>query len=354
MNSSISSSNDASAHAWPRFSRWFFGGGIGLGVFLYLLIFIIDPFDTLPFSPPLDRVPIASNARFSFPAMARKAEYDSVVISTSIGRLLRPEVLDKLFSSRFTNLSMNSATAYEQYRLLEVFTRHHPDAKTVIVGVDLVWCKTGENFEKYTPRPFPEWMYDANPYNDFLHQFDLYTIEQAGRQAGTMLGLRRLKYGRDGYTNFLPDPAAYDLTKVQAALAISRSNGLAEAKADAGLDPAALKFPALALMQDMLRALPEKTQKILFIAPYHFARQSAPGSQSALEWAECKKRIGEIAAQIPNALAADFLIESPFTTADTNYWDPIHFSVAAADILMADLRTVALGQSGVNFILLGK
>ena len=354
MNSSISSSDSSGDDAWARFARWFFGGGIGLGAFLYLLIFIIDPFDTLPFSPPLDRVPIASNARFSFPALARKAEYDSVVISTSIGRLLRPEVLDKLFSARFANLSMNSATAYEQYRLLEVFSRHHSKAKMVIVGIDLVWCKAGETFEKYTPRPFPEWMYDTNPYNDFLHQFDLYTIEQAGRQAGTMLGIRRLKYGRDGYTNFLPDPAAYDLAKVRAALEISRNNGAAEAKADAGLDPATLNFPALPMMREMLSRLPAQTRKLLFLAPYHFARQSVPGSQSAMEWAECKKRIGAIAAQTPNTIAADFMIESPFTTTDTNYWDPVHYSVAAADILMADLRKASLGQSSANFTLLGR
>lgn len=350
MNLSTSSSDGAGA--WLRFSRWFFGGGIGLGVFLYLLIFIIDPFDTLPFSPPLDRVPIASNARFSFPALARKTEYDSVVISTSIGRLLRPETLNSLFSARFANLSMNSATAYEQYRLLEVFSRHHPDAKVVILGVDLVWCKVGEVLEKYTPRPFPEWMYDTNPYNDFLHQFDLHAIEQAGRQAGTMLGVRRLKYGRDGYTNFLPDIAAYDLGKVQAALEISRKNGIAEAKADPAIDPATFNFPALPLLQEMLTGLPAATQKILFVAPYHFARQSVPGSQSAVEWDECKKRIGAITAKIPNAVAVDFLIESPFTTTDTNYWDPIHYSVAASDILMTDLWKAAQGEAGANYILL--
>jgi len=354
VNSSTSSSDRATAQAWLRFARWFFGGGIGLGIFLYLLIFIIDPFDTLPFSPPLDRVPIASNARFSFPALARKAEYDSVIIGTSTGRLLRPEVLNSLFSARFANLSMNSATAYEQFRLAEIFTRYHPDADTVIVGIDLVWCKAGETFEKYTPRPFPEWMYDTNPYNDFLHHFDLYTIEQAGRQVGTMMGVRRMKYGRDGYTNFLPDPGAYDLTKVQASLAISRSNGLAENKVPAGLDPAGLNFPALAMLNEMLKALSGKTRKVLFMAPYHFARQSVPGSQSAVEWAECKKRIGAIAALTPNTIAADFMIESPFTTTDTNYWDPVHYSVAAADILMADLWKAAQGQHGADFRLLGK
>lgn len=354
MNSFTSSSDHGNGVDWRRFARWFYGAGIGLGIFLYLLIFIIDPFDTLPFSPPLDRVPIASNARFSFPALARKPEFDSVVLGTSTSRLLRPEMLDRLFAARFANLSMNSATAYEQSRLLEVFVRHHPAAKTVIVGIDVAWCEAAEAVEKYTPRPFPEWMYDSNPYNDFLHHFNLYTIEQAGRQAGTMLGLRRLKYGRDGYTNFLPDPAAHDLGKVQTSLAIARANGLTAAKAPPGLDPASLTFPALPLMQDMLRKLPADTRKILFFAPYHVARQPVSGSQSRMEWDECKNRIAGMAAEIPNTLTADFMIESPLTATDSNYWDPVHYSVAAADILMTDLGRAAKGQPGDNFRLPGK
>lgn len=354
MSSSISSSDGTRDQDWWRFARWFFGGGVGLGIILYLLIFIIDPFDTLPFSPPLDRVSIDSNARYSFPALARKAEYDSAVIGTSTGRLLRPGRLDPTFSARFANLSMNSATAYEQSRMLEVFTRHHPAAKTVIWGIDIVWCEAKDTLDKFTPRPFPEWMYDTNPYNDLLYHFNLYTIELAGRQAGVMLGLRRQKYGNDGYTNFLPDPAVYDLKKVQASLAVSRAKGLTEAKVQQGFDPATLNFLALPLMQSALRALPAQTRKVLFIAPYHYAWQSVPGSKSQMEWAECKKRIGAMAAGIPNAVVADFMFESPFTTTDTNYWDPVHYSVAAADKLMTGLGRAATRQPDENFRLLDK
>lgn len=342
------------AKVWRRFACCFFGGALGLGGFIYLLIFIVDPFDTLPFSPLLDRVPIASNARFSFPALARSANFDSAIIGTSTSRLLRPEKLNALFGERFVNLSMNSATAYEQMRIWEVFFRHHPAAKTVIVGIDLVWCKPGGEMEKYTPRPFPEWMYDANPYNDFLHHFDLYTIEQAGRQLGTMLGLRRIKYGRDGYTSFLPDPAAYDLEKVRTALAVSRANAVAEEKFPAGVHPPTLHYPALEMLQRALQSMPPATRKILYFTPYHAARQPAPGSRSETEWQECKLRIGKLAAQTPNAVAADFMIESPFTTTDANYWDPVHYSVAAADELMMDLWKAAQNKPGANFTFLEK
>lgn len=353
MSSSISSSDPRGANAWAGFARWFFGSAFALGALIYLVVFIVDPFDTLPFSPPLDRVPIASNARFSFPALARSGEFDSAIIGTSTSRLLRPEKLNALFGEHFVNLSMNSATAYEQMRILEVFGRHHPNARTVIAGIDQVWCRPGETIEKYTPRPFPEWMYDTHPYNDFLYHFDLYTIEQTGRQLATLLGLRKIKYGRDGYTNFLPDPALYDLGRVQVALSAARASGLAEAEFPADRDPHELRYPALLMLQGALQTLSAETRKILYFAPYHHARQPAPGSQSAVEWDECKRRVGALAAAIPNTVAVDFMIESPFTTTDSNYWDPLHYSTAAAEVLMQDLWKAAQGQPGASFNRLG-
>ena len=51
--------------AWrPARRRWW------LAV-IYAFVVLVDPFDTLPLSPPADRVPVATNARFSFPALAR-------------------------------------------------------------------------------------------------------------------------------------------------------------------------------------------------------------------------------------------------------------------------------------------
>ncbi len=75
---------------------------------------LVDPFDTLPLSPPAERWPVATDARFSFPALARAARFDSAVFGTSTSRLLRPAVLDPAFGARFANLAMNDATVYEQ------------------------------------------------------------------------------------------------------------------------------------------------------------------------------------------------------------------------------------------------
>ena len=77
--------------AWRSFFALMIAWALGLGLFVYAFLAIVDPFDTLPLSPRLDRPPIATNARYSFPALARSARFDAAIIGTSTSRLLRPE-----------------------------------------------------------------------------------------------------------------------------------------------------------------------------------------------------------------------------------------------------------------------
>ena len=344
MSSSIFSSD--TTRPWRRFLATVFATAVGVGGLVYGWVVVIDPFDTLKLSPPLDRVPIATNARYSFPALARSAEFDSVVIGTSTSRLLQPEKLDALFGVRFANLSMNSATAFEQTRILDVFARHNPQAKVVLLGADIVWCETGTDYARYTPRPFPEWMYDADPWNDYLQHFNFYTLEQTGRQFLTMIGRRPIKYGRDGYTNFLPDDDAYDLEKVRAGIWGDRPREIVPVLPSVRLtdrERAALTFPTHALLYEALAGLPSETEKIVYFVPYHVAQQPLPGSRGAAVWAECKSRIAVIADRIPNTRVVDFMIASPMTREDRNYWDSLHYSSGVADQLAGLLARAANG-----------
>ncbi|MDQ2802600.1 MAG: hypothetical protein M3Y41_07915, partial [Pseudomonadota bacterium] len=106
---------------------------------LYAFLVLVDPFDTLPLSPSATRWPVATNARFSFPALARSARFDSVVIGTSTSRLLRPVALDPAFDAHFANLAVNDATVFEQARLLDVFRRAHQMPRVVALGLDVRW-----------------------------------------------------------------------------------------------------------------------------------------------------------------------------------------------------------------------
>jgi hypothetical protein len=310
---------------------------LGLLAFLFLFVTIIDPWGMFPLSPPLPRVPVTTNARYSMPALASAPAFDSAVIGSSSSRLLRPSVLDTLFGGRFANLSMNAATAWEQSQMLGLFARTHKAARTVIIGLDSVWC--AEEPQRSSGRPFPEWMYRRSRWAGYREALTLYAVQEAASQLWTMLGFKRRRYGLDGYTNFLPPEAAYDPVRV--GLAFARFG--VPPNRPMGQGPRQL--PALTMLSAGLQALPGGTRKILFFTPTHVALQGEPGSDFAANYAACKAAVEAIAAVVSNILVVDFLFPSPITTDRENYWDPVHYRVPIADRIMADLAAGLAGRS---------
>ncbi len=319
---------------------------VAAGGAVFAFIVLVDPWDTVWFSPGFDRPPVTTNQRFAFPSLARKARFDSAIIGTSTTRLLRPSDFDPLFGARFVNLSLNSGTAYEQARILEVFARHHPAANTVIIGLDVVWCEPSKTSPRFTFRPFPPELYDTDRWNDLRLHFNLFAAEQAGRQFATLVGARAEKYGRDGYTNFLPPREDYDLARARTNI-YGAPEPRTRPAADPRQEPAAAEragwvFASHDLMTELLARLPPATTKILLFTPYHVFNQPLPGSRGAAEWDECRRRMVDLAANVANAHVLDFMIPSEITREDRNYWDPLHYSVEVAT------RLAALIEEGVS------
>ncbi len=323
---------------WQQFWRWLCIAALSAAALLYGFVLIVDPYDTLPFSPPMDRRPVASNQRFAYPAVAANPDFDSAVFGTSTTRLLQPDRLNDVLGARFANLSMNSGTTYEQQRIFDLFADHHPAPRFVIFGIDDEWCSTAEALPLFTFRPFPPWLYDGNPWNDALHLFDAFSVEQAIRQVGYLIGRRPAKYGRDGYMDFLPPDSEYDLTRARSHIyggGEPRQHEPVVKPADAyGPQRAAWVYPAHARMAAMLARLPETTTAALVFVPYHHYVQPAPGSLDAARWAECKMRLTGIATARPMTHVIDFMFPSEITRHDENYWDALHYSVAVANELV--------------------
>lgn len=320
--------------SWRKFWMTILGTTLGISAFLYTAVLVIDPYDTVWFSPPFARAPVTTNQRFSFPALARKAKFDSAIIGTSTTRLLRPVDLNPFFGASFVNLSMNSGTAYEQLQILKVFARSHPRAKVVIFGVDVIWCEVQERYDRFTYRPFPPWMYDENRWNDLFYLFNLPALEEAGRQLAYLTGLRPLKYGLDGHTNFLPPQSEYDLKRAQQNIYGSETPGRKE-PANPPYQPTAEEraswtYATHELFPKLLALLPEETLKVLMFVPYHRYSQPQPGSFHEARWRECKRRLTDIAARFANTHVLDFMIDSAITRHDENYWDTLHYSVSVA------------------------
>jgi hypothetical protein len=322
------------------------GAALAAAVLVYGFIVTVDPFATLPLSPNFTRWPVDGNARYAFPSLARSARFDSAVFGTSTSRLLRPTTLDRLFDAHFANLAMNSATAYEQSRLMELFTRSHPHARVVAIGLDAQWCPTEGGLERFTSRVFPSWMYGDDRWVGYLHMFNLYTLVKAAQAFAEFTHLKPEVYGRDGYTRFTPPDAEYDAAKAEAHLRqwdTYRLGGLRDGP------PQSWQFPALALLRERLEALPPDTRKILFFVPYNRAVLPRPGDQEAQRpWDECKRRIASLATEVPGTSVIDFMFPSPITGQDTNYWDGLHYRQPIADRIARDLAGAASGDDSAD------
>lgn len=341
MSSSTSSSEDR--RRWARFLRLLLGFAAVPVVLAYAFIALVDPWGMLPVSLPFARVPISTNQRFSYPMLARDSRFDSAVIGTSTSRLLRPVDLDAAFGGRFVNLAINAGTAWEQMQFLTLFARHHHPPRRILIGIDLPWCETGP-LRRLTPRPFPDWMFARTTWRGYAEILNLYAAEEAGKQAGAMLGLVRPRYGRDGYLDFLPEDSRYDAARAAAQLVPPPSPPAEHPAPD-------FSFASHALLADALAALPAETEVLVFFAPFHRSLQGQPGTVGEQQWAACKADIARIVRTRPRAVLADFMIPSAITREDTNYWDPQHYRIGIATRLVRDLVAAAEGREDADYVL---
>lgn len=332
---------------WRGFALLFLAvllGGVG---FVYLFIVLVDPYGVVPFSLPLDRRIVSLNQRYMYPQIVRSRRFDSLIIGTSTSRLIDPELLDRSFHVRFANLAMDSATAWEQEAIFDLFLRKVGPPKVLIVGLDTVWCDPDADRNRITFRGFPHWLYDDNPWNDYLYLLNEGTLEIAVRLVGYQLGLYRERIRFDGYEVFVPPESQYDAERAHrniwggAAPLPTLAAPAAATPALSAEERGRLAFPALAWLDASLARLPADSVKILGFMPVHVAAQPRPGSHAAAVEAECKTRIAAI-GRARGATVIDWRIPSELTRTDTNYWDSLHYRVPVATRIAEMLVAAAL------------
>jgi hypothetical protein len=334
---------------WRRFFRLAAGSAAASVALIYAFIVVVDPWGMLPLSPRFDRVPVTSNQRFSYPMLARSPQFDSAIIGTSTSRLLRPEALNAAFGARFVNLAMNDATVFEMSSIFNVFHRAHRRPKVIIFGLDVRWCVTGDSYQRLTPRPFPPWMYGRDLWRGYGEMFNLFAMQEAGKEFGVLTGLKKPDMGRDGYTSFVPPDTRYDPARVAERL---RDYDVMVPGGDRSGPPAAWRYPTLEVLRDDLARLPADTRKILFFVPYNHRMLTPPDSDGAVVWNECKRRAAALARILPQTDVVDFLLPSPITGVDDNYWDGMHYRVSVADRLAQDLTAAIRGEPSEDYRLL--
>lgn len=326
---------------WRRFVGTLlatFAGGILLG---YVFLLLVDPYDMVPFSLPMERPILSGSQRFTYPQIARSRRFDSFIVGSSTARLIDPQALGGPFQARIANLSMNAMTPWEEMAMADYFLRRAGAPKVMIVALDGPWCS---HDQELTRHGFPLWMYDDDPWNDYLHILNSGALEIAGRLIGYQLGLSRARFRDDGYQVFVPPDSTYDAARARRNIWRNSSP-----RAPVALPPPALSeqqrrslsFPALAWLDQMLTKLPATTLKILADMPVHIAAQPEPGTHAAAIDVECKAHTAALARK-HGARLIDWRIMSPITANDANYWDRLHYRLPIADRIARGLIAAAL------------
>jgi hypothetical protein len=340
---------------WKTFVHIFVCLSAALFIGGYAFIVVVDPYDSIPFSPAWDRTTVDRDQPYFYPSLARAARFDSAIIGTSTVRLLRPDGLNERFESRFVNLAMNAASVFEQEAILDIFLRYHPNPKTVIFGIDHLDFEENK-FKRHLGDPslWPEWLYDQNPYNNFP-PYRFHTLKHAWRQFLYLSGIQTYQYGHDGYTDFTKPMDEYDLNRARVNIYGTHDpKPIKAAVTPATMSPQAireLQFPSLGVVARMLDKLPQETVKILFVTPFHQYAQPVPGSEKEILWQEFLRRLSALAESRPQTCVLNFNIPSPITTEDLHYWDAGHYTVVVASQLAALIEEGAKGDSvNANYI----
>lgn len=320
--------------AWRQFSTTLLLSCCAALTVLYGLILVIDPYDSVPFSPDWNRYPVSRHSRDYNAVLARRPQYDSAVVGTSTSMLLHPDELNQTFGGRFVMLSMPAASPFEQMQLLRLFRRHHTKIRRLLIGLDGVWCDPNGSpraIGLMVNQHFPAWLYEENPFGT-LPPLNHDTMDKARMQLRALLGLRvKYKHRIDGYWDFT-DALHEDN---EPASVHRRLYDEAEKQHLAGKkDDGAPAYPDFNELEGFLSGLSPETDKILFFPPYHHFQLAEPDTDQMDTWEGCKDRAAAIAARVPNTTVVDFMIRSKITEEDSNYIDGHHYTKPIASELI--------------------
>lgn len=331
---------------WPAFLRALAITTVATLALLAAFVVLMNPYGNLPLQAFGGHVITDGNQRYQYPSIIRSHRFDSVVVGTSSARLLDPADLDRAFGGRFANLAMDDGRAWEQAELARLFLSETAKPKTMLFALDWVWCAGDADTARVTKRGFPEWMFDADPWNDWLYVLNLKALEIAGRQFAVRLGLGTPGFTPSGFDVFTPPDATYDPAKARAYIWQGRRRDEAPAKpyVPTEIERTGWTYPALAWLDALLAKAQSAERRILAFMPSHIAAQPLPGSREAAREAECKSRVASLGLR-HDAYVVDFRVPSPITREDANYWDRLHYREAIAKRIVSGIGNAVLTRA---------
>jgi hypothetical protein len=105
---------------------------------------------------------------------------------------------------------------------------------------------------------------------------NMYAVQEAGQESGTLIGIKHPVYGRNGYTSFVPPDSEYDPALVAMHLREARPD---VPPVERSGPPSAWRYPALETLQEEVARFPAPTRKIFWrrITTFCFLPRTARG-----------------------------------------------------------------------------
>jgi hypothetical protein len=330
---------------WRRFGIILVSGSAGALALCWLAVLLADPLGVSPIALPLDPVLTQSNRRFMVPRVIRRGDYDSYIVGTSTLHHVPPSALDRTLGGRFANVATHGATPYEQRRILDLVLRQPGRTRSLVLGLDPVWCAE-QPWPRYNPEsPLPEWLYDDSTLSHIAHMLNARMMTLVGKHILVAAGLIAPNLEPSGYHSDLPDDTTWTAGVIGGRLWTTGPRAASDPDPlSIGGDGAdASRFPELEMLADRLKRIPLETRMYLVMMPNHVAALPQRGTARAAALSACKARIRALAEQ-HGVAAVDYLKPSSITSRDENFWDHDHTRVSFADDLARDLGRVARGE----------
>ncbi len=304
-------------------------------VSVIFLAVIVEPYDTgrvRLFEAPGVR---PQGPRITNASRGRDQAYNAAIFGNSHMQLLEPEALSKASGLQILSLTVPATGPKEQLVLIEWFLRQHGKlsrnpAKALVIGMDNLWCQADPALPN--EKPFPFWLYDANPANYLrgLLRYDL--LEEVPRRIGYILSRNPERARADGWWDYEPNylglgyvsnPAKRDALQRRINTTTRNATG---------------RYPALQQLEAVLNAAPEVL--VLAVRPPVFVTGlPLPGSPEATSDTACGDAIAAFAARRAQTAFVDWRGERRETMQADFWFDHTHYRKTVARRIEADIVT---------------
>jgi hypothetical protein len=287
----------------------FLGVFLGLGGGLFLLLVLVDPYDSGRF-PGLGLVGVDDRSpRMAHVSRGRDPQFDSAIFGNSTGQLIDPAAIGPATGRRFTQMTIPKTGPREQVAMMRWFLRNHKVPGALVVVADPLWCETDPEAELLYPFPF--WLYGSDL--DYLANLvNAKTLERAAWRV-------RLALGR-GRANDQVGFSDYTVGSVFGYVAPERGWTM-----DAEAAGRAFVFPGIELFRAFLAEVPEGTRVVVVTPPMAAGALAPAGSLEGAVDAACKAQLRALAEGRRGGAFLDYRVDDAHARDPAMFFDHVHY-----------------------------